>query len=842
MDGDWWTLFECFKVEKETFSDHLPITIKTQNNKSCSTRADADDLGSKILKWNKNKKEEYKTSMDALLQTKQNGSIANYLPLCDLESIVIKSATSIPKPGALFKKSAWYDRECEKLRKKCLALLNKLRKNESQSIRIDYLEANKYYKQTVKIKKRAHEEKLACELSQSKDAKEFWYLPRKLSGNYQSKELVSIPLERLRLHFESLLYQPVQITWSFAQPNIVDDLLDKEIRFEEVELVLNSLRDGKASGPDGIPAEFYKYSSQTFKENFAKALDIIYNFGTLTDQFYESLILPIYKKGDSSNPANYRGSTLLNSALKAYTTLLYKRLEKWVSVNEKLSEYQAGFRSGYSTVDNIFILTSIAQMKIDQNRKLYTFFVDFRAAFDMINRNAMFYNLYNLGISTKFVRALVKLYQQTKANIGNGKDRSERLIANRGVKQGCLVEWLTCGVSFDNTNVKVIMYADDIVILAESPSSLQLMINKLYQYCLVWGLEVNVEKSKVMIFQKGSGRTASCENWKYNEQKLEVVKKYNYLGMEMSFNLKIENHLKNKVVKAKSAICQNWKKIFSNNLITVSSKYNVFNATAKSIMFYGAQVWGIERHEDAESLLRFFLRKIFYLPFNTPKYMYHLESGLPTMFISALKLHADYLLRVVNKEESRLPKKILQYALQKKTLFIKNWVELAGNCGITINLTEANSNQWKKIFYEIIQLTDENERYAFIDKARSSTERKYYSLINYNLNENNYFKSCFSCYNIGIIFKIRGELIKLNFSPHRTAGNCSLCNLQEREDILHFIGVCLVLKEIRRHYFGKNVLLIEEVKTYLNGFDWQLLFNFYSKACAYRTRIITESF
>ena len=74
------------------------------------------------------------------------------------------------------------------------------------------------------------------------------------------------------------------------------------------------------------------------------------------------------------------------------------------------------------------------------------------------------------------------------------------------------------------------------------------------------------------------------------------------------------------------------------------------------------------------------------------------------------------------------------------------------------------------------------------------------------------------------------------------AGNCSLCNLQEREDILHFIGVCPVLKEIRRHYFGKNALLIEEVKTYLNGSDWQLLFNFYSKAYAYRTMIISESF
>lgn len=224
-------------------------------------------------------------------------------------------------------------------------------------------------------------------------------------------------------------------------------------------MVPHSLKDGKAAGSNGTPAEFFKYSTKAFKESLTKALDIIFTFGTLPDHFNETLILPIFKKGDPNDPINYRGISFLNSALKIYTTLLYKRLNTWVNTNKKLSEFQAGFRSGYSTIDNIFVLTSIAQIKLNQNQKLYTFFVDFKAAFDKINRNAMFNKLYNLGLSSKFVHALEKLYQQTTANVIKGQERSEKLLINRGVKQGCnlspllfalflddIVDKLTCGI------------------------------------------------------------------------------------------------------------------------------------------------------------------------------------------------------------------------------------------------------------------------------------------------------------------------------------------------------------------------------------------------------------
>jgi len=61
---------------------------------------------------------------------------------------------------------------------------------------------------------------------------------------------------------------------------------------------------------------------------------------------------------------------------------------------------------------------------------------------------------------------------------------------------------LPCGIQICGCAIKALLYADDIVILAESPVELQTMINALHKYYLLWGLLVNTEKSKALIFKR----------------------------------------------------------------------------------------------------------------------------------------------------------------------------------------------------------------------------------------------------------------------------------------------------------------------------------------------------
>ena len=78
----------------------------------------------------------------------------------------------------------------------------------------------------------------------------------------------------------------------------------------------------------------------------------------------------------------------------------------------------------------------------------------------------------------------------------------------------------------------VILYADDTVLMAESDSELQTLLDTFYRYCITWKMKVNVDKTKVMIFSKG--RMLVNLQFKYNGKDIEIVKDFNYLGIYFS--------------------------------------------------------------------------------------------------------------------------------------------------------------------------------------------------------------------------------------------------------------------------------------------------------------------
>ena len=74
------------------------------------------------------------------------------------------------------------------------------------------------------------------------------------------------------------------------------------------------------------------------------------------------------------------------------------------------------------------------------------------------------------------------------------------------------------------------MFADDLIILSESATGLQMALDKLAEYCRKWGLSVNVKKTKVIVFNQ-SGKAIKTLHFYWNDLELEVAKDYCYLGV-----------------------------------------------------------------------------------------------------------------------------------------------------------------------------------------------------------------------------------------------------------------------------------------------------------------------
>ncbi|XP_055922745.1 uncharacterized protein LOC129953526, partial [Eupeodes corollae] len=812
---DWEPFVTDFEVRELPYSDHLPIVVTLRMTGHSTVVNNIDQLLPR-LNWKLSKASLYRQRLDTNLHNRQNTDFRL------LDQIVKASypQQQISTTRNKIRVEPWFDEECQKARRISFAWLRNFRNSPQGQFRNIYIEANTTYKKLCKSKKREYEERQAARLTSCNNASTFWKLAWELNGKKPPihKNLCA---NMLAEHFRKLLNPEMMPSiWQYATPGITNEILDSQFTAQELEQALCTLKDGKAAGANGIPAEFYKYGTSALNDRLLTMFNEVIEGNLVVNEFQEAVIFPIHKKGSYADASNYRGISFLNATYKILTTMMQKRLNKWIKSQNILKEFQA-------------------------------------AAFDTINRGALFYKLYNAGLSMKFGRALENLYRGTRAAVWNGAELSDWFVTSSGVRQGCtlsptlfslfindLIDYLPGGVDFAGTHMKALLFADDIVMFAYSPEALQLMINRLYNYCCLWNLIVNTQKSKVMIFKNGGGRNASNEKWSFNGEALECVTEYKYLGVIFTRSLSMQKHLTVKLEKAKTAINISWKRCFMNRNIAHSSKHKVFEAVSESILLYGAQVWGCMRFQTVEKLLTHYIKRIFSLPVNTPNYVVMLETGLSPLHIKTLKLQADFLQYIFNLSESRLVKKVAISAIHERNSWYREWSKLAEECNLSFDLNLENIGSCKTLFYNVISKVDEKCRAEYIAEASSSIYRTVYSRLNHNLAEKNYFHDSYKVNVIATMVRLRSELINLNFMPHRPdlPLECSICNMKEREDVIHFLGRCPTLKETRRSVLGSDVLSEEQVLDELNQMNVNRLYEYCVIALRYRARIIKEDF
>ena len=139
------------------------------------------------------------------------------------------------------------------------------------------------------------------------------------------------------------------------------------------------------------------------------------------------------------------------------------------------------------------------------------------------------------------------------------------------------------------------------VILSLTPEDLQLSLNNLSKYCVKWRLEVNVAKTKIVVFRKRVilKRNEHCRV--YNNELLETVDHFNYLGITFNYtgNFKINIETKyGKGVKAMNSLISNINKYKTNPKISLQ----LFDAFVSSTISYGCEVWGFAKENILEKL------------------------------------------------------------------------------------------------------------------------------------------------------------------------------------------------------------------------------------------------
>lgn len=149
------------------------------------------------------------------------------------------------------------------------------------------------------------------------------------------------------------------------------------------------------------------------------------------------------------------------------------------------------------------------------------------------------------------------LYRDTSSHVCCNLGFSEEYKTYNGLKQGPLspvlfslyindmYEELGCRLFIDNLNIRLIMCADDILIMASHLAVLQRMVNNLQRYCTWGNLTGNLNKSKVMVYRR-EGRVKISERWKYAGELVELST-YMYLGVLLTPLLSLNSHCRESV-------------------------------------------------------------------------------------------------------------------------------------------------------------------------------------------------------------------------------------------------------------------------------------------------------
>ena len=268
--------------------------------------------------------------------------------------------------------------------------------------------------------KRQRNEEL-CELA-AKDATQFWRIFKTPHSNACPVEL-SAQFEAFRTLMGA--EPPPAPAMSIAPGVSTSDsncaALNADITIEELCPCIKRLKRGKSPGIDGILADMIKDGGDLVQECLLWLFNCM-----LASHFPErlsvGLITAVHKSGDKFDMSNYRGITVGSVIAKLFAIILEQRLSTWAEEHAVKAKGQAGFRKDFRTTDNIFILRSL----IDKQRqtrqkgktgKLYCCFVDFRKAFDTVQRAVLWQVLEELGVRGRILDIIKSLYAHDSAAV-----------------------------------------------------------------------------------------------------------------------------------------------------------------------------------------------------------------------------------------------------------------------------------------------------------------------------------------------------------------------------------------------------------------------------------------
>ena len=341
---------------------------------------------------------------------------------------------------------------------------------------------------------------------------------------------------------------------------------------------LKKLKNFKSPGVDGITNEQLKYGEVALVDRLVYLFKKVWEEEQIPEDWSKGVIVIVGKKGDTSHCSNNRGITLRSTTSKLLQIILLRRLN--AGLEQLLRENQCGFRQNRSCIDQIYSLRCIIHQCIKFNIPLYINFVDFKAAFDSIDRQFIRRSLQHYGLPDKYIRIKKAFFSHTISAVRVNGELTDWFTVNSGIGQGdiqgppvfnfCLnfsaylmeqQKVISKGVTLQCESSRVeekhilnTDYADDMALLDNTEEGLQETTDLLCKYSAYAGLKINAGKTKCMAVSKCASQRPYCRkdtlDISVEGLPIEQVSNFTYLGAIISADGTIDKELSSRIQKA----------------------------------------------------------------------------------------------------------------------------------------------------------------------------------------------------------------------------------------------------------------------------------------------------
>ena len=288
-----------------------------------------------------------------------------------------------------------------------------------------------------------------------------------------------------------------------------------------------------------------------------------------------------------------------------------------IEPNIKINDRQQGFRTNRSTTTACLLLKETILNYTNYDSDVYACFVDISKAFDSVNHDILMKRLSERGVPELFVELVKYWYGNQMVCVKYRSHYSDEWKIGNGVRQGGILSGLFFSIYIDSLVDKIskmslgcklgifssniIAYADDIVLIAPSFNSLQLLIDEAVSIGASLDLSFNYKKTKCMIFRSGKKTSVDymVNNFKVNGSPVQFVYSIKYLGFLLSYSVSDDEDID----RVRCKFYSEFNSVLRNfNFADVNVKIFLFKQYC--LQFYGCELW-LQRSCSVNALKQF---------------------------------------------------------------------------------------------------------------------------------------------------------------------------------------------------------------------------------------------